>query len=46
MSDEMLSQEEIEALLRGTNIDEESTKERDTEDINIEDYCKNTYSSG
>lgn len=38
MSDDMLSQEEIEALLRGTNIDEESTKERDTEDINIEDY--------
>lgn len=37
MSDDMLSQEEIEALLRGTNI-EEGTKELDTKDINIEDY--------
>ncbi|MEK4083620.1 flagellar motor switch phosphatase FliY [Psychrobacillus sp. FSL K6-1415] len=38
MSDDMLSQEEIEALLRGTNIDEEGTKEVDTNEINIEDY--------
>ncbi|MCK1996154.1 flagellar motor switch phosphatase FliY [Psychrobacillus psychrodurans] len=38
MSDDMLSQEEIEALLRGTNIDEEGTKEVDTKEINIEDY--------
>ncbi|WP_277584299.1 flagellar motor switch phosphatase FliY [Psychrobacillus antarcticus] len=40
MSDDMLSQEEIEALLRGTNIDEEGTKEKEkeTEDINVEDY--------
>lgn len=38
MSDDMLSQEEIEALLRGTNIDEDSTKEKVTEDINVEDY--------
>lgn len=38
MSDDMLSQEEIEALLRGTNIDEEGTKEVVTKEINIEDY--------
>ncbi|QUG43888.1 flagellar motor switch phosphatase FliY [Psychrobacillus sp. INOP01] len=38
MSDDMLSQEEIEALLRGTNIDEESAKEKVTEDVNVEDY--------
>lgn len=38
MSDDMLSQEEIEALLRGTNIDEDSTKEKVTDDINVEDY--------
>ncbi|SDM55493.1 flagellar motor switch protein FliN/FliY [Psychrobacillus sp. OK028] len=38
MSDDMLSQEEIEALLRGTNINEEATKEIDTEDIKIDDY--------
>lgn len=38
MSDDMLSQEEIEALLRGTNIDEEGTKEVDTKELNIEDY--------
>lgn len=38
MSDDMLSQEEIEALLRGTNIDEESTKEEVTDVINVEDY--------
>lgn len=38
MSDDMLSQEEIEALLRGTNINEESTKEDVTDIINVEDY--------
>ncbi|MFJ7824944.1 flagellar motor switch phosphatase FliY [Psychrobacillus sp. NPDC096623] len=38
MSDDMLSQEEIEALLRGTNINEEATKENGTEDIKIDDY--------
>ena len=38
MSDDMLSQDEIEALLRGMNVDEEVTKEKVTEDINIEDY--------
>ena len=38
MSDDMLSQEEIEALLRGANIDEESTKETGTDHIKVEDY--------
>lgn len=38
MSDDMLSQEEIEALLRGTNINEESTKRDVTDIINVEDY--------
>jgi len=38
MSDDMLSQEEIEALLRGTNINEEASTEIEMEDINVEDY--------
>lgn len=39
MSDDMLSQEEIEALLRGTNLDEEGTKDtKDTNNLNVEDY--------
>ncbi|WP_419958773.1 flagellar motor switch phosphatase FliY [Psychrobacillus psychrotolerans] len=38
MSDDMLSQDEIEALLRGTNINEEASKEVEMEDVNVEDY--------
>lgn len=39
MSDDMLSQEEIEALLRGTNLDDEGTKDtKDTDNLNVEDY--------
>lgn len=38
MSDDMLSQDEIEALLRGTNINEEDSKEVEMEDVNVEDY--------
>ncbi|MFB9218658.1 flagellar motor switch phosphatase FliY [Kurthia sibirica] len=40
MSDEMLSQEEIEALLRGESIDStpETTAEEKTEEYNVEDY--------
>ncbi|WP_391123063.1 flagellar motor switch phosphatase FliY [Psychrobacillus sp. L3] len=37
MSDDMLSQEEIEALLRGTSIEEEQGA-KDTDEINVEDY--------
>lgn len=37
MSDDMLSQEEIEALLRGTTI-EEDKKTSNVEEINVEDY--------
>ncbi len=37
MSDDMLSQEEIEALLRGTTLEEERNNQNNTE-INIEDY--------
>ncbi|QFG01132.1 flagellar motor switch phosphatase FliY [Psychrobacillus glaciei] len=37
MSDDMLSQEEIEALLRGTSIEEEKNT-NDTDEINVEDY--------
>ncbi|MFJ7970808.1 flagellar motor switch phosphatase FliY [Psychrobacillus sp. NPDC096389] len=37
MSDDMLSQEEIEALLRGTTL-EEDTKDKENEVINIQDY--------
>ncbi|MFF2752575.1 flagellar motor switch phosphatase FliY [Psychrobacillus sp. NPDC058041] len=36
MSDDMLSQEEIEALLRGTTIEED--KNTNDEEINVEDY--------
>ncbi|TQR21095.1 flagellar motor switch phosphatase FliY [Psychrobacillus vulpis] len=36
MSDDMLSQEEIEALLRGTTIEEE--RKNDVSEINVEDY--------
>ncbi|WP_342601314.1 flagellar motor switch phosphatase FliY [Psychrobacillus sp. FSL H8-0483] len=38
MSDDMLSQEEIEALLRGTSIEEEKSKSNLVEEINVEDY--------
>ncbi|WP_285394667.1 flagellar motor switch phosphatase FliY [Lysinibacillus sp. fls2-241-R2A-57] len=43
MSDEMLSQEEIEALLRGetledNNSDSEASKDEDTNDLRVEDY--------
>lgn len=38
MSDDMLSQEEIEALLRGTSIEEEKNKSNLVEEINVEDY--------
>lgn len=37
MSDDMLSQEEIEALLRGTTL-EEDTKDKENDVINIQDY--------
>lgn len=37
MSDDMLSQEEIEALLRGTTLEEEKS-DQDNEVINVEDY--------
>ncbi|WP_093265399.1 flagellar motor switch phosphatase FliY [Psychrobacillus sp. OK032] len=38
MSDDMLSQEEIEALLRGTTLEEEKRNQDTKEIINIEDY--------
>lgn len=37
MSDDMLSQEEIEALLRGTTLEEEQSK-KEAGDINVADY--------
>ncbi|TQR07760.1 flagellar motor switch phosphatase FliY [Psychrobacillus soli] len=37
MSDDMLSQEEIEALLRGTTLEEEKSNQ-DTKEINVADY--------
>ncbi|MDI2589250.1 flagellar motor switch phosphatase FliY [Psychrobacillus sp. NEAU-3TGS] len=38
MSDDMLSQEEIEALLRGTTLEEEKKSKQATNDIQIGDY--------
>ncbi|TQR16112.1 flagellar motor switch phosphatase FliY [Psychrobacillus lasiicapitis] len=38
MSDDMLSQEEIEALLRGTTLEEEKNSKQATHDVQIGDY--------